>query len=585
MNTIKKYFLSILFYILISTCFINSIYAFNNSDLLNEKNYPIVYSGKINTDYKIMNTQSIQLNNLVDNELLFEFNDEIKIVSYEIVEVNGISGIDKGTYIASSDVLNKSANILSLKNISINDTNNSITIKFNVVSSPTYIGEIKVKVVDREFIIAKVMPAVEIITQSTNSTIDLRKIETSDIVIKENYSGALSKNSELIIGCYNMKFSNDFNYETKGGIQASLSNNNGNLIIKILEESKNDKGVITISNLSFANEKEYNNGTYPLYVISGSEAYIDNNGIVKGNSPLFETYTKNIIDYLPLFNENRLVVKKDYLNVKASYINNDIIITEDNISFKIGSDIININNDIKQIDSPAYISNSGYTMLPVRSIVDALSYNTADINWDSNENKVTISYTYKKFDNITDPNILYIDLYETKIIEIIVGSDTMYINGKKYNMVTPSEITKNRIFIPIRDLCYAFEIEDDNIIWNEQEQSITILKENYKTINYDAVNNIAKEFLNSQLNQMFIEENTGRYVQNSNNYTGIEDYFKKYINENFDVENYNIKEIPNNTDDFNISILYFKSNSKDFNVDYEIVCVDSIIKVINFIDN
>lgn len=585
MNTIKKYFLSILFYILISTCFINSIYAFNNSDLLNEKNYPIVYSGKINTDYKIMNTQSIQLNNLVDNELLFEFNDEIKIVSYEIVEVNGISGIDKGTYIASSDVLNKSANILSLKNISINDTNNSINIKFNVVSSPTYIGEIKVKVVDREFIIAKVMPAVEIITQSTNSTIDLRKIETSDIVIKENYSGALSKNSELIIGCYNMKFSNDFNYETKGGIQASLSNNNGNLIIKILEESKNDKGVITISNLSFANEKEYNNGTYPLYVISGSEAYIDNNGIVKGNSPLFETYTKNIIDYLPLFNENRLVVKKDYLNVKASYINNDIIITEDNISFKIGSDIININNDIKQIDSPAYISNSGYTMLPVRSIVDVLSYNTADINWDSNENKVTISYTYKKFDNITDPNILYIDSYETKIIEIIVGYDTMYINGKKYNMVTPSEITKNRIFIPIRDLCYAFEIEDDNIIWNEQEQSITILKENYKTINYDAVNNIAKEFLNSQLNQMFIEENTGRYVQNSNNYTGIEDYFKKYINENFDVENYNIKEIPNNTDDFNISILYFKSNSKDFNVDYEIVCVDSIIKVINFIDN
>ena len=161
----------------------------------------------------------------------------------------------------------------------------------------------------------------------------------------------------------------------------------------------------------------------------------------------------------------------------------------------------------------------------------------------------------------------------------------MYINGKKYNMVTPSEITKNRIFIPIRDLCYAFEIEDDNIIWNEQEQSITILKENYKTINYDAVNNIAKEFLNSQLNQMFIEENTGRYVQNSNNYTGIEDYFKRYINENFDVENYNIKETNNNIDDFNISILYFKTNNKDFNVDYEIVCVDSIIKVINFIDN
>ncbi len=349
-SIIRKYFLFIVFYSLISTCFINSIYAFNNSDLLNEKKYPIVYSGKINTDYKIMNTQSIQLNNLVDNEILFEFNDEIKIVSYEIVEVKGISGVDKAIYIASSDVLNTSANILSLKNISINDTNNSITIKFNVVSSPTYIGEIKVKVVDREFVIAKIMPAVEIITQSTNTTVDLRKIETSNIVIKENYSGALSKNSELIIGCYNMKFSNDFNYETKGGIQVALSNNNGNLIIKTVEESKNNKGVITISNLSFANEKEYNNGTYPLYVISGSEAYIDNNSIVKGNSPLFETYTKNSIDYLPLFNENRLVVKKDYLNIKASYINNDIIFTEDNISFKIGSDIININNDIKQID-------------------------------------------------------------------------------------------------------------------------------------------------------------------------------------------------------------------------------------------
>ena len=126
-----------------------------------------------------------------------------------------------------------------------------------------------------------------------------------------------------------------------------------------------------------------------------------------------------------------------------------------NISLKIGSNILNIEGTENIMDSPAYISNSGYTMMPVRSIVDALTSKKAHVDWYSDKNKVII-------------------IYEEKTIDLTIGSDIMYINGIEYSIGTPAEILKDRIFIPLRDLCYAFGIPDKNIIWDSVEQTVKI---------------------------------------------------------------------------------------------------------------
>lgn len=133
-----------------------------------------------------------------------------------------------------------------------------------------------------------------------------------------------------------------------------------------------------------------------------------------------------------------------------------------NISLKIGSNILNIDGTENIMDSPAYISNSGYTMMPVRSIVDALTSKKAHVDWYPDKNKVII-------------------IYEEKTIDLTIGSDIMYINGIEYNIGTPAEISKDRIFIPLRDLCHAFKISDDNILRNEKDSTVQI----YTNVKYE----------------------------------------------------------------------------------------------------
>ena len=41
-------------------------------------------------------------------------------------------------------------------------------------------------------------------------------------------------------------------------------------------------------------------------------------------------------------------------------------------------------------------------------------------------------------------------------------------------MDSPAEISKDRIFIPLRNLYHAFEIPDENIIWDSIEQTVKI---------------------------------------------------------------------------------------------------------------
>ncbi len=230
-----------------------------------------------------------------------------------------------------------------------------------------------------------------------------------------------------------------------------------------------------------------------------------------------------------------------------------------NISLNIGSEILDVNGKKNIMDSPAYISNYGYTMLPVRSIAEAIGSDYISIDWYPEKSKVII-------------------IDEAKTIDLTIGSNIMYINGEEYNMVSPAEISKDRIFISIRDLCHAFDIPDSNIIWNENEQSVKVIKE-YKFIDYDEINNIAKEFLNEGSNQLFIQENTVRYNKGSNIYIDIENYIIKNIDEKFNISNYIVTE----TNKEDINTLTFKLKKTGIDV-YKIICINNVVKVINIID-
>ena len=74
----------------------------------------------------------------------------------------------------------------------------------------------------------------------------------------------------------------------------------------------------------------------------------------------------------------------------------------------------------------------------------------------------------QSFDQLKDNNKLY------KNISLKIGSNILNIDGTENIMDSPAEISKDRIFIPLRNLYHAFEIPDENIIWDSIEQTVKI---------------------------------------------------------------------------------------------------------------
>ena len=119
----------------------------------------------------------------------------------------------------------------------------------------------------------------------------------------------------------------------------------------------------------------------------------------------------------------------------------------------IGATEMYANDKAIALDVPAYISN-GYTMLPVRAVTEALS-DSAIVRWDDATKTVTITFG-------------------DRVINMVVGSSTMVINGVEVPMQAQCEITDSRAFIPLRDMGYALGLNDSKIQWDDATKTATL---------------------------------------------------------------------------------------------------------------
>ncbi len=169
------------------------------------------------------------------------------------------------------------------------------------------------------------------------------------------------------------------------------------------------------------------------------------NGIWENSSSDKSEYEKNgVFKYEPI------TIEGNYVNVITSGRNVDDSTVTKKITMTVGENKLNSGENEVLLDSPAYINDEGYTMLPVRAIAEALD---ATVNWDENTKTVSI-------------------LRGQRIISIEVGSEEMYINGTKVPMNTKAAIKDERIFVPVRDIASALSIS--NIEWNEETKTITL---------------------------------------------------------------------------------------------------------------
>lgn len=94
---------------------------------------------------------------------------------------------------------------------------------------------------------------------------------------------------------------------------------------------------------------------------------------------------------------------------------------------------VSVNGKAVEFDAKPFIDSNNRTLVPIRAVSEMLN---AKVNWNGRTQTVTISQ-------------------DGKIVQIVIGSDTMTVDGKAVKMDTKAIISEERTYIPIRFVAEA----------------------------------------------------------------------------------------------------------------------------------
>lgn len=125
------------------------------------------------------------------------------------------------------------------------------------------------------------------------------------------------------------------------------------------------------------------------------------------------------------------------------------------VEIPIGAYYLKADGDMVELDTPAYISEEGYSMLPVRAVALALAINRKGIIWDAETRTLTI-------------------LYGQRVITMAVGAKEIGINDDKIEASAAAEIVEGRMFLPLRDIVLALGLPEDHIVWDGENRTVIL---------------------------------------------------------------------------------------------------------------
>ena len=143
-----------------------------------------------------------------------------------------------------------------------------------------------------------------------------------------------------------------------------------------------------------------------------------------------------------------------YTNGKAAELSYDISFfdlekaIDNRIVLKVGERKATVFGKEEYSDvSPVIMNNR--TMLPARFVAENLG---ADVLWNENERKVTITHN-------------------SKTIELFVDSDVAWVNGERVIIDSPAFIEKSRVYTPVRFIAESLEA---GVEWNADTSEVVI---------------------------------------------------------------------------------------------------------------
>lgn len=294
--------------------------------------------------------------------------------------------------------------------------------------------------------------------------IDYKDVDADDIVITEATDGMFEEGKHIILAVEKLEAYGDVICNvTEGDIEISAELTDMDGVLKILSDDENfDKIKETLSDkcsyLVITIEDDSTEAS--KIVVSGLKLYLDRT-LPNGSYALKDIYTgsglwentsssKDEYDKNGTFKYEPIVVDSSYVEVITAPRDQDDYTSVLKITIPVGANQVTVGVNTINLDVPAYINSSGYTMLPTRAIAEALG---AKVEWNDEAQSVSI-------------------FSGRRIISMNIGKTTMYINGTPVPMNTAPEIKDGRTFIPVRDLANALSIK--NIEWSEKTNTVVL---------------------------------------------------------------------------------------------------------------
>jgi hypothetical protein len=447
---------------------------------------PTFYSGKVYTKDKDV-TLSVQISeNVADSmntnrKLTFTFPEGVKVVTGIDRAAEGVDGT--GVYFKGkndSDTWNNvdvngtgaptftiKNNVVTVRNINITNPAKTakMTFNFNLAISPEFTGDVDVVVggsaidVEETLTVAKVVNGYTVEANVNEVAIDYRNVAVSDIVIKEAKPGVFGAGETLYLEVENMQFEKGMDYEvTAGDLEVkSVEVKGGVIAINVKEESAKTAGEITLSGVQLYLQRALPAGDYDLITLVDDEhyEYNDTKGTITDGTAFSEaTNVKGNHNGDVYFDIDDVTLVKGYVKVVTAGRDVDDSTFTTKIVVPVGGKVITAGDKEIAIDVPAFINADGYTMMPLRAVVEALS-GTAIVTWDNETKTATV-------------------LFGARVISMTIGQKHMVINGVNVAMLAAPVIVESRTFLPLRDLGYALGLNESQVNWNSETKTATL---------------------------------------------------------------------------------------------------------------
>ncbi|MDO5095261.1 MAG: copper amine oxidase N-terminal domain-containing protein [Peptostreptococcaceae bacterium] len=248
--------------------------------------------------------------------------------------------------------------------------------------------------------------------------------ETANIVITEAKAGLLTRQDKLQI-----RFNTRRSYTQFATSAVKIEATNG---MKFGDPSYKKIGdQEKFAAIEFPITKQ-SSGEAAVITISGVKVLVD------GSS------TDDVIKVYAALNGAN-VVNTEYIKVVKEYALESILTV-----FTIGQTQYTVNGQAKTAASAPYVKN-GRTMLPVRALAESLGLH---VQWNGQTKTATF----------TD---------STKVAAVVIGAETMHINGTPVKLAAKAELVNGTTFIELRSLATAFGVQID---WDAAAKTATVSK-------------------------------------------------------------------------------------------------------------